>query len=75
MLVDRADLAIEFDTTIKAVGFWDKIKHRRTGKIYRRAHSLMYDYVPEDHDLLVEVRKPKNGGGLLLRGNRLGGEL
>ena len=57
LLVDRSKLSTEFETEIGRVSFWDKIKHRSTGKLYRRASALLYDYVPEGHELLVKVRK------------------
>lgn len=59
LLIDRCKLSVEFDTEIEAVSHFDKIKHRATSKIYRRADSLLYDYVPEGKDLLVEVYSEK----------------
>ena len=57
LLVDRSKLSAEFETEIECVSFWDKIKHRAIGKLYRRASALLYDYVPEGPELLVKVRK------------------
>ena len=59
LLVDRSKLSTEFETEIECVSFWDKIKHRSTGKLYRRADPLLSDYTPEGHQLLVKVRKQK----------------
>ena len=61
LLVDRSDLSAEFETEIEWVSFWDKIKHRATGKLYRRADPLLSDYTPERSQLLVEIRKQKRG--------------
>ena len=55
LLVDRDKLSAEFETEIEWVSHFDKIKHKATGKVYRRADALLYDYVPEGKDLLVEV--------------------
>lgn len=61
LLVDRSELSAEFETEIEWVSFWDKIKHRATGKLYRRADPLLSDYTPEGSQLLVEIRKQKRG--------------
>lgn len=55
LLVDRNLLATEFDTHAERASFFDKIRRKSTGKYYRRANALLYDYVPENKDVLVEV--------------------
>ena len=54
LLVNRNKLSKEFETEVERVGFWDRLVQKSTGKKYRRADAQLYDYVPEDKDLLVE---------------------
>lgn len=55
LLVNRDTLSAEFETQEQRVGFFNKIRRKSTGKYYLRANAMLYDYVPEDTDVLVEV--------------------
>lgn len=55
MVVKPENLSRDFETEKDVLNFFDRVRHRRTGKIYRKADALLRDYVGFGDDILVEV--------------------